>query len=392
MVEAQDGPSTADTAAEFELLRAGVEKYVRGPAERWAEQIERDRQVPPQVWAQLRELGYLSLAAPASLGGRGLSFSRYLELMELFGMSHAAVRMIVHVVNGIWRALDRHATEEQRRRFVRPCVAGELKVAFALTEPGAGTGADLRCSLTREGDRYRLTGEKHMITFGSICDYWLLFARRAGTAGAEGTVALLVPRDAPNTRVDVMPESMGVRGSDHARMRFDGAPVPVANRLGEEGQGLEIALGGFLAPSRISVAMSCVGLARRALELAIERSRSRETFGKPLWRRQAIAFLIADMATELEAARRLVLHAAAQWERSSPQADMLSSMSKLFAVSMLQRVTDGALQVHGGIGYWQPHPIERVYRDARAQRFEEGTNEIQKTVIAREIFKGGCSS
>ncbi|MGH8303423.1 MAG: acyl-CoA dehydrogenase family protein, partial [Steroidobacteraceae bacterium] len=112
------------TEAEFELLRAGVEKYVRGPAERWAEQIERERQVPPQVWSELRELGYLSLAAPASLGGRGLSFSRYLELMELFGMSHAAVRMIVHVVNGIWRALDRHATPEQRRRFVRPCVAG----------------------------------------------------------------------------------------------------------------------------------------------------------------------------------------------------------------------------------------------------------------------------
>ncbi|MGH8170465.1 MAG: acyl-CoA dehydrogenase family protein, partial [Steroidobacteraceae bacterium] len=307
-------------------------------------------------------------------------------------MSHAAVRMIVHVVNGIWRALDRHATPEQRRRFVRPCVAGELKVAFALTEPGAGTGADLRCSLSRDGDRYLLTGEKHMITFGSICDYGLLFARMAGTAGAEGTVALLVPRDIANAQVDVMPESMGVRGSDHARMRFERAPVPLANRLGEEGQGLGIALGGFLAPSRISVAMSCVGLARRALELAIERARSRETFGKPLWRRQAIAFLIADMATELEAARRLVFHAAAEWECSGPQADMLSSMSKLFAVSMLQRVTDGALQVHGGIGYWQPHPIERVYRDARAQRFEEGTNEIQKTVIAREIFKGGHAS
>ncbi len=377
------------TDAEFELLRAGVERYVRGPAERWAEQIERERQVPPQVWAELRELGYLSLAAPAALGGRGLPFGRYLQLMELFGMSHAAVRMIVHVVNGIWRALDRHATEEQRRRFVEPCVTGALKVAFALTEPGAGTGADLRCCVTREGDRYLLTGEKHMITFGSICDYWLLFARMAGSSGAQGTVALLVPRDAANTRVDVMPESMGVRGSDHARMRFDGAPVPVANRLGEEGQGLDIAFGGFLAPSRIAVAMSCVGLARRALELAIERAGARETFGKPLYRRQAISFLIADMATELEAARCLVRHAAAEWERSSPQADRLSSMAKLFAVSMLQRVTDGALQVHGGIGYWQPHPIERVYRDARAQRFEEGTNEIQKTVIARDIFKGG---
>jgi len=374
--------------AEFDRLKADVESYVRGPAERWAVRIERERHVPPELWEELRLQGYLSLAAPRSLGGRGLSFSRYLELMELFSMSHAAVRMIVHVVNGTWRALDRHATGEQRRRFVRPSVAGELKVAFALTEASAGTGADLRSSVVREGETYYLTGEKHMITFGSICDYWLLFARLEGTSGADGTVALLVPRDVANAEVEVMPESMGVRGSDHARMRFRASPVPVANRLGEEGQGLDIAFGGFLAPSRISVAMSCVGLARRAFELAVERARSRETFGKRLFRRQAIAFLIADMATELEAARRLVMHAAHEWERSSPQADMLSSMSKLFAVSMLQRVTDGALQVHGGIGYWQPHPIERVYRDARAQRFEEGTNEIQRTVIAREIFKG----
>ena len=374
--------------AEFERLKADVESYVRGPAEDWAARIERERHVPSELWEELRRRGYLSLAAPESLGGRGLSFSRYLELMELFGMSHAAVRMIVHVVNGTWRALDRHASEEQRRRFVRPSVAGELKIAFALTEASAGTGADLRSSVVREGDVYYLTGEKHMITFGSICDYWLLFARLEGSTGAEGTVALLVPRNVEGAHVERMPESMGVRGSDHARMRFRSCPVPVANRLGEEGQGLDIAFGGFLAPSRISVAMSCVGLARRALELAIERARTRETFGKRLFRRQAIAFMIADMATELEAARRLVMHAAHEWERSSPQADMLSSMSKLFAVSMLQRVTDGALQVHGGLGYWQPQPIERVYRDARAQRFEEGTNEIQRTVVAREIFKG----
>jgi alkylation response protein AidB-like acyl-CoA dehydrogenase len=166
-------------------------------------------------------------------------------------------------------------------------------------------------------------------------------------------------------------------------------PVPVGNRLGEEGQGLEIALGGFLTPSRISVAMSCVGLARRAHELAIAYAKERETFGKRLEQRQAIRFMIAENATDIEAARQLVLHAAAQWEHGNPDAPMLSSMSKLQAVDMLTRVTDKALQIHGGMGFWQPNAIERVYRDARAQRFEEGTNEIQKTVIARALLGGG---
>ena len=372
--------------AAFTALKDEIAAYVAGPAEAWAQRIERERRVPPELWQELRARGYLSLAAPAEYGGRAIPFTRYLELIELFSMSHASVRMIVHVVNGTWRAMDRFATGEQRRSFVIPSVKGEIKIAFTLTEPTAGTGADLRCSVTREGDTYYLSGEKHLITFGTMCDYWLLFARVAGTRRADGTVALLVDRRAPGANVTAMDESMGVRGTDHARLSFDRAPVPVANRLGDEGQGLGIALGGFLTPSRISVAMSCVGLARRAQELAIEYAGKRETFGKTLAQRQAIRFMIAENATDIEAARQLVLHAARRWEADDPDAAMLSSMSKLQAVEMLTRVTDKALQIHGGIGFWQPNAIERVYRDARAQRFEEGTNEIQKTVIARELL------
>ncbi|MGH8219745.1 MAG: acyl-CoA dehydrogenase family protein, partial [Steroidobacteraceae bacterium] len=193
--------------AEFAALKREIEEYIRGPGERWAERIEREHAVPLALWDELRERGLLDLAAPRELGGRGIPFTRYLELMEIVAMSHAAVRMIVHVVNGIWRALDRHATPEQRKRFVEPAVAGRIKVAFSLTEPGAGTGADLRCAVVRHGDSYHLTGEKHLITFGSICDYWLLFARVAGTTGADGTVALMVPRNADNTVVERMPES-----------------------------------------------------------------------------------------------------------------------------------------------------------------------------------------
>ncbi len=375
--------------ASFARLKNEIAEYVAGPGERWARRIESERGVPLELWDELRERGYLSLAAPSEYGGRGVPFSRYLELIELFSMSHASIRMIVHVVNGTWRAMDRFATPEQRAKFIVPSILGEIKVAFTLTEPTAGTGADLRCSVVREGDTYYLSGEKHLITFGTICDYWLLFARLEGTRGADGTVALLVDRRVPGATVTKMDESMGVRGTDHARLVFHRAPVSISGRIGLEGQGLEVALGGFLTPSRISVAMSCVGLARRAHELAIEYAQRRETFGKKLVQRQAIRFMIAENATDIEAARRLVLHAAHEWETGSPDAAMLSSMSKLQAVEMLTRVTDKALQIHGGIGFWQPNAIERVYRDARAQRFEEGTNEIQKTVIAREVLAAG---
>jgi alkylation response protein AidB-like acyl-CoA dehydrogenase len=370
-------------------LAEEIEAWVRGPGEEYAAEIDRTRQVPPSLRAELKDRGYLRLAAPQEYGGQGIPFSDYLHLMELFSMSHASVRMIVHVANGVWRAIDQFATREQRKKFVLPQVAGDINVAFTLTEPTAGTGADLRSSVTREGDIYYLSGEKHLITFGVSCDYWLLFARLAGTAGKDGTVALMVDRNSPGVTVEPMPETMGVRGTDHAHLIFDRAPVPVANRLGEEGRGLDVALGGFLTPSRVSVAMTCVGLARRAQELAVEHAKNRVTFGKPLSARQAISFALAENATDIEAARQLTLHAARQWEAGAADAGALSSMAKLNAVDMLTRVTDKALQVHGGIGYWESSPIERVYRDARAQRFEEGTNEIQKTVIARTVLGGG---
>ncbi|HEX8303475.1 MAG TPA: acyl-CoA dehydrogenase family protein [Jatrophihabitans sp.] len=371
----------------FQALLAEVEAFVRGPGEEYAAEIERTRAVPDKLWTDLRERGYLRLAAPVEYGGRGIPFSRYLEVLELISMSHASVRMIVHVCNGVWRAMDQFATDAQREQFVLRQISGDIRVAFTLTEPTAGTGADLRSSVESDGDTYYLSGEKHLITFGVHCDYWLLFARLAGTTGKDGTVALLVDRNGPGVTVESMSDTMGVRGTDHARLIFDRAPVPIANRLGEEGRGLEVALGGFLTPSRIAVAMSCVGLARRAQELAVAHAGTRTTFGKPLAARQAISFALAENAADIEAARQLTLYAARQWESGDQRADTLSSMAKLTAVDMLTRVTDKALQVHGGIGYWESSPIERVYRDARAQRFEEGTNEIQKTVIAREVLR-----
>lgn len=379
------GSSVSDDA--FSGLLSSVTSWVEGPGEDWAGRIEASGQVPDELWKELREAGFLSLAAPVELGGQGLSFVQWMGLMEVFSRSHASVRMIVHVVNGTWRAMNPHADEEQRDMFVRPSVAGDLIVAFTLTEPGNGTGADITSSVRRDGDTYYLTGRKHLITFGVRCDYWLLFARLEGSTGSDGTVALLVDRHAPGVTVEDTSETLGVRGTDHASLTFADTPVPVSHRLGAEGDGLAVALGGFLTPSRISVAMSCVGLARRAQQLAVAYALERTTFGKPLASRQAIAFSLAENEADISAARALTLQAAQAWQEGADTAPALSSMAKLTAVDMLTRVTDKALQVHGGIGYWKSMPIERVYRDARAQRFEEGTNEIQKTVIARDLFR-----
>ncbi|WP_333736732.1 acyl-CoA dehydrogenase family protein [Streptomyces sp. IBSBF 2806] len=372
---------------QFHELRTQVEQWVEGPGERWAERIEETGQVPEELWAELNALGFLRIAAPEEYGGQGLGFVRWMELMEVFSRSHGSVRMIVHVVNGIWRSMDGHADDEQRKRFVVPSVTGDIKIAFTLTEPGNGTGADITTSVVREGDTYYLSGRKHLITFGVRCDYYLLAARVEGSTGHEGTVALLVPRDAPGVTVEDTSDTMGVRGTDHASLAFDRTPVPVDHRLGAEGQGLEVFLGGFLTPSRISVAMSCVGLAQRAQQLAVEYARNRVTFGKALTQRQVIQFMLAENAADIEAARQLVLYAARRFEEGADDASMQSSMAKMHAVTMLTNVTDKALQVHGGLGYWKSQKIERVYRDARAQRFEEGTNEVQKAVVFRELLQ-----
>ncbi|WP_417561947.1 acyl-CoA dehydrogenase family protein [Microbacterium sp.] len=381
-----DGRGSRIAQHEYDALLGEVTRWVRGPGEEWADRIEQTGTVPAELFDELKTHGYLSMAAPPELGGRGLSFPQWMGLMEVFSRSHASIRMLVHVLNGTWRAINPHVTAEQRDRFVRPMVAGDLLAAFTLTEPGNGTGADLTCTVRCEGDVYLLNGRKHLITFGVSCDVWLLFARLAGTTGKDGVVALLVDRHAPGVQVDDTSQTMGVRGTDHASLTFTDTPVPVDRRVGAEGDGLAIALGGFLTPSRISVAMSCVGLAERAQELAVEYATSRVTFGKPIAARQAIAFMIAENEADIQAAKQLVLHAAREWEADAADAATLSSMAKMTAVDMLTRVTDKALQVHGGVGYWKTSTIERVYRDARAQRFEEGTNEIQKTVVARDVF------
>lgn len=370
---------------EFLALEEEVRAFVRGRGRELARRIEETGACGLDVWAELRERGYLRLAAPVSYGGRGLTFVQYLRLLEEFSQAHGSLRMIVHVINGVWRPIDGHATEEQRERFVKSLVQGRQITAFTLTEPHAGSGADIQMSARREGSEYVLNGEKWLITFADVADYFLLFARMEGSRGYDGTLALMVPKDAPGLTVNLMEPTMGLAGTGHGHLVLKECRVSAANRLGDEGQGIDVAIRGFLEPSRICIGMTCVGLAQRAFDLAVARAKERVTFGKPLADRQIIQMYIAEMATDIEAARQLALHAARTWEETK-DAVAEASMAKLFGLEMLQRVTDKALQIHGGIGYFKSMEIERVYRDARAQRFEEGTAEIQKMTIARKVL------
>jgi acyl-CoA dehydrogenase len=371
----------------YTQLKEEVRSYVNGRLRELSERIEESGECGPDIWQELRERGYLRLAAPAEYGGFGLSFTQYLQLLELFSQSHGSLRMIVHVMNGIWRPVDYLASPPQRERFVKPLVRGEITAAFALTEPNAGSGADIRTSARKEGDSLILNGEKWLITFGDTADYLMLYARMEGTRGYEGTIALLVPRTAEGVEIVPMPPTLGLTGTGHARIILKEARVPLDHLLGEVGQGLASALNGFLDPSRVCVGMTCVGLAQRAFDLAVARSRERVTFGKPLSERQIVQTWIAEMATDIEAARQLVLYAG-RLQDVGALTPPPASMAKLYALEMLQRVTDKAQQIWGGIGYFKGYEIERIYRDSRAQKFEEGTAEIQKAVIAKHYLAG----
>ncbi|RUS49084.1 acyl-CoA dehydrogenase family protein [Cohnella sp. AR92] len=369
----------------YRKLQEEVKAYVNGPARALSDRIEETGSCGTEIREELRERGFLRLAAPEEYGGMGLNFIQYLELLELFSQLHGSIRMIVHVNNGIWRPVHYKASTEQKRRFVKPLVRGELSASFALTEPTAGAGTDIRTSARKEGGEFVLNGAKWMVTFGDTSDYVLVFARMENTAGQDGTVSLLVRRDSPGLTIKKMPPTLGLTGTGHAHLYFKDCRVPEDCLLGEIGQGLAIAMNGFLDPSRICVGMTCVGLAQRALDLSIERSRKRVTYGKPLSQRQIVQTWLAEMATDIEAARQLCLHAGrAQTDGGLTPAQ--ASMAKLFSLEMLQRVTDKAQQIYGGISYFKGMEIERIYRDARAQKFEEGTSEIQKAVIARQLL------
>jgi len=322
---------------------------------------------------------------PPQWDGAGLDYLSLALILEEIAAGDGATSTIVSVNNcPVCSILMAFGNDDQKTRFLKPLARGELLGAFCLTEPHVGSEAGgLRTTAVRDGDDYRLDGVKQFITSGRNGDVAIVMAVTDKAAGKKGISAFLVPTKTPGYIVARVEEKMGQHASDTAQILFDNCRVPAANRLGEEGQGLKIALSG-LEGGRIGIASQAVGMARAAFEAALRYARDRVAFGKPIYEHQAIQFKLAEMATQIEAARQLIWHAASLKDAGLPCLTE-AAMAKLFASEMAERVCSAAIQVFGGYGYTADFPVERIYRDVRVTQIYEGTSEVQKILIGRAL-------
>jgi alkylation response protein AidB-like acyl-CoA dehydrogenase len=370
---------------EQRLIRDTARSYAREHIAPYAAQWDRDATFPAKALSGLAELGFYGMLVPEQHGGCDIGYVAAALVLEEIGVADAACSTIVSVTNSVGcMPLLQYGTAQQQRDFLSPLARGEKLAAFCLTEPQAGSDASgLKTRAERQGDNYILNGTKQFITSGKNADLAIVFAVTDPAAGKRGISAFVVPTETPGYRVASVETKMGQRASDTCQIVFEDCSSPAVNLLGEEGQGYKIALGN-LEGGRIGIAAQCIGIARAALEAATLYSREREAFAKPLSDHQAVAFKLADMATQIAAARQLTLHAAALKDAGEPCLSE-ASMAKLFASEMAERVCSDAIQIHGGYGYLQDFPVERYYRDVRACQIYEGTSEVQKMVISRAL-------
>lgn len=369
-----------------ELLRETVRRFAEeriapGEAER-----DREHRFPEEVVAELGELGLLGMLVPEEHGGAGLDPLAYVVAIEELSRRSPSVGVTVSVTNSVccW-PIARFGSDELKGRVLPELASGEALGAFGLTEPGAGSDAgSLATRAVRDGSDWVLDGEKAWITNAGRARWYVVLARTDPEAGKRGISAFVVPGDAPGLEVGTTEDKVGLRASLTAPLVFDGCRVPAANLLGEEGQGLKIALA-TLDHSRLGIAAQAVGMHQRALDLAVAYARDRVQFGVPIARHQAVQFQIAEIATSLAAARALTHHAASLSERS-PQAGRLASEAKVYASEAANRAVWLAQQIHGGNGFSEEYEIARLYRDVRVTTIYEGTSEMQRLVIARHLL------
>ena len=359
----------------------------------WAEvapfeaQIEDEEHIPKdELFPILADMKMWGLMIPAEYGGVGLATRQYLPVIAELSKIHGGIRAVVHVHNSMAHAVADLASEAQKKAILPAAAVGDLSVAFALTEPDHGTGADLGTTAVRDGEHYVINGRKHLITNSDFASHFIVFAKTDPDAGERGVSAILVERDTEGFTIEALPETMGCKGGQHGMLTFTDARVPVANVMGEQGMGLA-QMEEALEISRVFVAASSLGTAERAFELSLEFAKQRTTFGKPLATRQAIQRYLAEMATDIYALRLKLTDCADRSDRGE-RIPAEASMTKQFGLEAVGRVTDRALLIHGGIGYTRKHPIERLYRDARLNWLEEGTPTIQYMVAARQFLSG----
>jgi alkylation response protein AidB-like acyl-CoA dehydrogenase len=348
---------------------------------------ERDRspRFPREAFARMGELGLLGMTVPPEFGGAGADYVSYaLAIMEI-AAADGATSTSFQVHNSlVCLPILRHATAAQKQRYLRPLARGQQLGAFCLSEPGAGSDAAAIATRARKvGNRFVLSGSKQFITSGNSADLALVFAVTDPAAGKRGISAFIVPTAAPGYKVVRIERTMGQRSSDHCQIAFEDCEVLPDQMLGDEGQGLAIALGN-LEGGRIGVAAQSVGMARAAYDAALAYAKERRAFGKAIIEHQTIAFRLADMATSIQAAELMVLHAARLRDAGQPCLKE-ASMAKLFASERAEQVCSDAIQIHGGYGYLNDFPVERIYRDVRVCTIYEGTSDIQRLVIGRQL-------
>ena len=366
-------------------IRDTVRDFAQATIRPHSARFEAEGGYPRSLFEEMAGLGLWGMTAPEAYGGAEAdSVSYALALMEL-AAADGALSTIVSIQNSILvSGLLKDGSEEQKARFLPDLIGGRTIGAFALTEPQAGSDAsDLRSRARRDGEHYVLNGSKQFITSASHAGMVIVFAVTDPQAGKKGISAFIVPTDTPGFSVVRVEDKLGQHASDTCQILFEDVKVPVANRLGEEGEGYKIALAN-LEGGRVGIASQAVGMARAAFEVARDYANERQSFGKPLIEHQAVAFRLADMATRIAVARQMVLHAAALRDAGRP-ALVEASMAKLFASEMAEKVCSDALQTLGGYGYLSDFPLERIYRDVRVCQIYEGTSDIQRMVIARNL-------
>ena len=338
---------------------------------------------PKDALLQMGELGFLGMLLPDSVGGVAADNVAYALALEEIAAGDGACSTIMSVHNSVGcMPILNFGNEQQQAHYLPSMASGKTLAAFCLTEPDAGSDASaLRTSATRTDSRYIINGTKQFITSGKHADVAIVFARTE--AGKRGITAFIVDTNNPGYIVSRVEEKLGQRASETCQITFDNCEVPITARLGSEGQGYSIALSN-LEGGRIGIAAQSVGMARSAYELALKFAKQRTSFNKPIIEHQAIAFKLADMATQLDAARLLVLRAAALKDQNQPCL-VEASMAKLFASEMAEEVCSQAIQIHGGYGYLRDYTVERIARDVRVCQLYEGTSEIQKIVISRAL-------
>ncbi|MFH1530265.1 MAG: acyl-CoA dehydrogenase family protein [Pseudomonadota bacterium] len=369
------------------LLRDTVRRFVEEELDPISEQVEEEDRIPEAVVERMRELGLFGMAIPEEYEGLGLSALAQCAVMEALSRTNLSFRILVTTNNGIGSlALLLAGTEAQKRAHLPQLATGRRIGCFALTEPEAGSDvSSIRTTARREGDEYVLSGAKIWITNADIAHYFTVMATVDRGAGVRGLTAFWVERDAPGLTVGRLEPKMGLHGTQVAEVILDDCRVSAENRLGPEGEGFKLAMK-VLDHGRLSIAASSVGAAQRLLEAMVEHASTRVQFGRPIADNQAIQWMLADSATEIDAARMLVWRAAWMKDRGEA-ATKECSMAKLYATEMASRVADRAVQVFGGMGYMRGNLAERYFRDLRVYRLYEGTSQIQRLVIARQLLK-----